>query len=76
MSEMLSKCLRWGGGGSFFLEGGSRKGGFVRTPRTPSGYGPAVLDQHRNKNGKRAKVKRAKLASRQSETRRTGTASK
>ena len=30
----------------------------------------------RHKNGKRAKVKRAKLASRQSETRRTGAASK
>ena len=24
-----------GGGGSYFLEGGSRKGGFGRTPRTP-----------------------------------------
>ena len=42
MSEMLSKRLRWGGGGSYFLEGGFvKRGGFVRTPRTPSGYGPA-----------------------------------
>ena len=31
------------GGGSYFLEGGSRKGGFGRTPRTPPpGYGPAM----------------------------------
>ena len=29
-------------GGSYFLEGGSRKGGFGRTPRTPPGYGPDV----------------------------------
>ena len=33
------------GGGSYFLEGGSRKGGFGRTPRTPPGYGPAVHNQ-------------------------------
>ena len=29
-----------GGGGSYFWKGGSRKGGFGRTPRTPPGYGP------------------------------------
>ena len=40
MSEILLESLRWGG--SYFLEGGSRKGGFGRTPRTPPGYGPAV----------------------------------
>ena len=32
-----------GGGGSYFWKGGSRKGGFGRTPRTPSGCGPAYL---------------------------------
>ena len=31
------------GGGSYFWKGGSRKGGFGRTPRTPPpGYGPAL----------------------------------
>ena len=40
VSEILPERLRWEGGGSYFLEGGSRKGGFVRTPRTPPGYGP------------------------------------
>ena len=41
VSEMLPERLRWEGGGFVFLEGGSRKGGFVRTPRTPPpGYGP------------------------------------
>ena len=43
MSEILLERLR-SGGGSWFLEGGSRKGGFVRTPRTPPGYGPGILE--------------------------------
>ena len=48
----------WGGGGSYFWKGGSGKGGFGRTPRTPSGYGPVSpyhlsylhhnLDNHSN----------------------------
>ena len=29
-------------GGVVFFGGGSRKGGFGRTPRTPPGYGPGV----------------------------------
>ena len=39
MSDMEFESLR--GGGSYFWKGGSRKGGFGRTPRTPPGYGPA-----------------------------------
>ena len=39
MPDMELESLR-GGGGSYFWKGGSRKGGFGRTPRTPSGYGP------------------------------------
>ena len=38
MSEILLESLRWGG--FVFFGGGSRKGGFGRTPRTPPGYGP------------------------------------
>ena len=34
-----------GGGGSYFWKGGSRKGGFGRTPRTPPGYGPGKQGQ-------------------------------
>ena len=30
------------GGGFVFVEGGSQKGGFGRTPRTPPGYGPDI----------------------------------
>ena len=40
MPYMELERLR-GGGGSYFWKGGSRKGGFGRTPRTPPGYGPA-----------------------------------
>ena len=40
----LESDARYGGGhlggGSYFWKGGSRKGGFGRTPRTPPGYGP------------------------------------
>ena len=38
MSDILLEILRSGGGGVIF-GGGSRKGGFVRTP---SGYGPVI----------------------------------
>ena len=40
MSDMEFESLR--GGGSYFWKGGSRKGGFGRTPRTPPGYGPVM----------------------------------
>ena len=44
MPDMELESLR---GGSYLLEGGSRKGGFGRTPRTPEppppGYGPVLL---------------------------------
>ena len=33
MPDIMLESLRWGG--SYILEGGSRKGGFGRTPRTP-----------------------------------------
>ena len=33
MPDIMLESLRWGG--SYFLEGGTRKGGFGRTPRTP-----------------------------------------
>ena len=36
----MSKRSRWGG--SYFLEGGSRKGGFGRTPEPP-GYAPGFV---------------------------------
>ena len=39
MPDMELESLS-GGGGSYFWKGGSRKGGFGRTPRTPPGYGP------------------------------------
>ena len=36
MSEMLSKRLRWGGGGgSYFLEGVREKGGSSELPEPP-----------------------------------------
>ena len=38
MPDMEVDILR---GGSYFWKGGSRKGGFGRTLRTPPGYGPA-----------------------------------
>ena len=37
MPDMELESLR---GGSYFWKGGSRKGGFGRTHRTPPGYGP------------------------------------
>ena len=38
----LSGIGKFERGGSYFWKGGSRKGGFGRTPRTPPGYGPGL----------------------------------
>ena len=43
MPDMELESLSGGGGGSYFWKGGSRKGGFGRTPRTPPGYGPDII---------------------------------
>ena len=44
MEDMEVESLRrWGG--SYFWKGGSRKGGFGRTPRTLPGYGPALYER-------------------------------
>ena len=43
MSDMELESLR---GGAYFWKGGSRKGGFGRTPRTPSGYWPCIQISH------------------------------
>ena len=43
MPDMELDSLRGGGGGSYVLEGGSRKGGFGRSPRTPLVTGLVIL---------------------------------